>query len=106
MADVLMQLEEPELAYQALTRCIQLDPEGEGTPYLNLAQMSEGHEALSFYSKGLELLVKKRAALFAEVHDHSLSSCRLSPSSLPSHLFLSLLLSGCRRASCRRRCWS
>jgi hypothetical protein len=62
-----MQLGEADEAYRALMRCIELSPEGDGTPYLNLAQISEGLEALGYYNKGIELLVKKRAALFAEV---------------------------------------
>jgi hypothetical protein len=62
-----MQLGEADEAYRALMRCIELSPEGDGTPYLNLAQISEGLEALGYYNRGIELLVKKRAALFAEV---------------------------------------
>ncbi|ELR18214.1 tetratricopeptide repeat domain containing protein [Acanthamoeba castellanii str. Neff] len=65
-AEVLMQLGEADEAYRALMRCIELSPEGDGTPYLNLAQISEGLEALGYYNKGIELLVKKRAALFVE----------------------------------------
>jgi hypothetical protein len=68
-AEVLIQVGEADTAYKALMRCIELSPEGDGTPYLNLAQISEGLDAVGYFTKGIELLVKKRAALFAEVRD-------------------------------------
>lgn len=68
VAEVLLQLGEPDLAYEALTRCIELAPEGpEGTPRMQLAQLCEGLEALAHYAKGLELLIAKRARLCVEV---------------------------------------
>jgi hypothetical protein len=73
-AEVLIQVGEADTAYKALMRCIELSPEGDGTPYLNLAQISEGLDAVGYFTKGIELLVKKRAALFAEVR-HTCNSC-------------------------------
>jgi len=67
MGEVLLQLGDEESAYHALSRCIELEPEGDGTPYLNLAQICEGLEALGHYTKGTELLIKKRAVAFAKV---------------------------------------
>lgn len=56
LADVCLQLGEPETAYQLLSdSCLQA-PSVNPVKWLYLAQLQEGKDALQSYNQGLELL--------------------------------------------------
>jgi predicted Zn-dependent protease len=67
MADVLLQLDEPERAFSLLTRSIELEPQANPCKYLYLAQLQTNHEALASYRTGINFLSSERDGADPEV---------------------------------------
>lgn len=56
-SDLCLQMDQPIKARQLIERSIQLNPNNEGTKYLQLAEMLQaGNESLQMYRKGIEVL--------------------------------------------------
>lgn len=56
LADVCLQLGEPETAYELLSESCQQAPSVNPVKWLYLAQLQEGNDALQSYNQGLALL--------------------------------------------------
>lgn len=67
MADVLLQLDDPDRAFLLLTRSIELEPQANPCKYLYLAQLQTNHEALASYRTGITLLVSEKEKTEPEV---------------------------------------
>jgi tetratricopeptide (TPR) repeat protein len=67
MADVLLQLNEPDRALELLTRSIQLEPNSNPCKYLYLAQLQSCHEALGSYQTGISFLTAEKQGADPEV---------------------------------------
>lgn len=60
LADVLLQLNEPERAYNLLNQSIQLEPYSNPCKYLYIAQLQNNNLSLESYKKGILLLLKEK----------------------------------------------
>jgi tetratricopeptide (TPR) repeat protein len=67
MADVLLQLDDPDRAFSLLTRSIELEPQTNPCKYLYLAQLQSNHEALASFRTGITLLTSERERADPEV---------------------------------------
>lgn len=61
LADVLLQLNEPERAYELLNQSISLEPLLNPCKYLYLAQLQTSHDALKSYQTGISFLNAERS---------------------------------------------
>eukprot|EP00656_Telonema_subtile_P020998 TRINITY_DN22045_c0_g1_i1.p1 TRINITY_DN22045_c0_g1~~TRINITY_DN22045_c0_g1_i1.p1 ORF type:complete len:306 (-),score=103.04 TRINITY_DN22045_c0_g1_i1:109-1026(-) len=55
-AEVLLELGQVDQARQVLTRSVQLEPTGSYVPYMYLAQLSQGVDALACFERGVALI--------------------------------------------------
>jgi predicted Zn-dependent protease len=67
LADVLLQLNEPDRAVELLTRSIELEPNSNPCKYLYLAQIQTCHEALASYQTGISILTTEKQGADPEV---------------------------------------
>jgi hypothetical protein len=55
---------------------VEVDPNGNGTKYLNLAEFLPGQESMKAYAKGIELLTIQKQALISAVIISIVNKCR------------------------------
>ena len=71
LGQVILELGRPQDALEVFQRSAEVDPEGSFVKYLNLGQLSEGMDSITFYNKGCEILQRRIDTIARDLNSSS-----------------------------------